>query len=426
MKIGFLTQTGSPDLRTNPFDGPAVHVRQVILELKSLGHSVCLLAQWDGQILYSDDLEQFHHVRVPELDQGFRRLLERGIRRIQYQLELPYLAYFESLRFAYACQQVLADCDLLYERMGWMGYGGSMAAGWLNVPHILEVNGDHLPELERFGIAPRGIQKWLSVALMKRAISRSSHVIAAGEGWRQRTIERWQIEPSKVTTVHNGSEVVDLLKREDLRIFASENPPSAETTVVYIGSFQSWHGLPNLIRATAKVLDQGLPIKLHLVGSGDTSSDIQDLIQEFGIKDHVHFLGKLSIQQLAQELTKADIGTSPYCGWKEFTGLKLLDYKAAGLATIASGQDGQPAILEHGRTGWIVPPCDVDALAEAIRLLSCDGELRRKIGLEARMEAEHCHRWRHTAQQLEEIFEQLTQSKTRSNVKTHVNCNTAH
>jgi len=61
-------------------------------------------------------------------------------------------------------------------------------------------------------------------------------------------------------------------------------------------------------------------------------------------------------------------------------------------------------VLQHGQTGWIVPPCDVDQLAEALVALGDDAPLRRCIGQAARAEAEAEHSWRHTAVQLQAIF----------------------
>jgi glycosyltransferase involved in cell wall biosynthesis len=91
----------------------------------------------------------------------------------------------------------------------------------------------------------------------------------------------------------------------------------------------------------------------------------------------------------------------------EFSGLKLFDYKAAGLAIIASGRDGQPRTLKHGRTAWIVPPCDEAALGEAIVTLASDAARRRSMGQEARLEAENSHTWRHTAERLQQVFESV-------------------
>jgi glycosyltransferase involved in cell wall biosynthesis len=88
----------------------------------------------------------------------------------------------------------------------------------------------------------------------------------------------------------------------------------------------------------------------------------------------------------------------------EFSGLKLFDYKAAGLAIIASGEKGQPITLRNEETAIIVPPCDVEALAQSIIRLITDIGLRRKLGQIARLEAEKEHSWRHTAINLEKIF----------------------
>ncbi len=85
--------------------------------------------------------------------------LSAALRRIQSTLQLPYLHFFESMRFASACWQELAGCDLLYERMGWMGCGGAIAARRSGQPLVLEVNGDHLAEYEMLGVAPQGIQR---------------------------------------------------------------------------------------------------------------------------------------------------------------------------------------------------------------------------------------------------------------------------
>jgi hypothetical protein len=123
-------------------------------------------------------------------------------------LQLPYAALFESLRFALACCQELAGYDLFYERMGWVGYGGGLAARWLKTPLILELNGDHLSEMEMQGMAPRGLQRWPSKMLMKQQVALASHTVATGEGWRRQYIERWRANPERVTVIENGSELV--------------------------------------------------------------------------------------------------------------------------------------------------------------------------------------------------------------------------
>jgi glycosyltransferase involved in cell wall biosynthesis len=411
VKIGYLIQQ-STEIRRPPFDGPANHVREVFDELNRLGHQVRLLARLDGQIWVADDLGHFRLAAPTGLDGGPLRLLERVVRRVQSQLHLPYANLFDSWRFALACCREFRDYDLLYERMSWMGYGGGLAARWLKRPLVVEYNGDHLHDLEAKGIAPQGIQRRLSLALMGWAIRQVAHVVATGEGWRKQFIERWAFDSNKVSCVENGTVLVRLLHREQLNVFRKSSNSGREVSLVYLGGFYAWHGVQILIKAFAKARQNGAPIRLQLIGSGVGLDGAKQAVSELGLEPWVTFSGQLSASEFAPLLADADIGLSPYCGWSEYSGLKLFDYKAAGLAIIASGDGGQPKTLTHGVTGWIVPPCDEAALTAAIVQLGTDANLRRRLGQAARLNAEENHGWDQTARQLEKVFRAATHGLT--------------
>jgi len=406
MKIGYLIQQ-SPELRKGPSDGPATHIFEVINELKRLGHDVRLLARIDGSIWMSDDLQEFKHVSVERFERGPFHWFESIVRRIQTVLRLPYINLFESLRFAAAVRKVFKDADLFYERQSWMGYGGIIVAQKLNIPLCLEFNGDHLLDLEAKGIAPRGLQRKLSLLLMEAAIRRSTHVIASGYGWRAQFLDRWNLDPTRVSVVENGTALVQILDRARLKSFRPNESPSPVLTLVYLGGFLPWQGVLILLRAFRGVLDQGLQGRLLLIGSGSGKKEAQCLAHELGLEMHVEFAGSLQASEYGPLLAQADIGLCPYCGWEEYSGLKIYDYKAAGLAIIASGENGHPNTLEHGVTGWIVPPCEEDALTDALMHLASSSELRQRMGQAARVEAERSHGWDHTAQQLDEVFHRV-------------------
>jgi glycosyltransferase involved in cell wall biosynthesis len=409
MKIGYVIQEGSPDVRSRPLNGAANHVLKVYQELQALGHDLRFLARYDGRIWRSDDLESFEPVHVRRWDQGWRRQVERGVRGVQSRLKLPYANWFESQRFAGAICQELGDRDLLYERLFWMSYGPGLAARRLRIPLVFEVNnGDFITELERLGVAPQGFQRWLAIRIMRRAVRRGDYVVATGDGHRRRFIEWWGVNPERVVTVENGSEIPSLLEREQLRSFQDAPGPEEPVTIAFVGAFEPWHGILILLPAFAQVVAQNPNVRLVLIGSGTQQAQIVEHIGQLGLQDHVELTGQLDIHQVAQRLARVDIGVAPYCGWMEFSGLKLFDYKSAGLATVASGMDGQPATLAHGLTGWIVPPCDQDALRDALLRLVNDRELTRCIGRAARLQAERQHTWRHTAEQLDRIFNHLT------------------
>lgn len=407
MKIGFIMQQGV-EIRRPPYDGPANHVREVLSELAGRGHQVRVVAGLDGAIWRSDDLARFERVAPKWLDDGPLRLFERAVRRGQSELRLPYAALFDSWRFALACCQELRECDVFFERMSWMGYGGSLAAAWLRRPLVSEYNGDHLHDLEAKGIAPTGVQRQLSIAIMRAIARRATHVIATGDGWRDHFIQQWQASPARVTVVENGTAVVRLLRREQLRPFQRGGPERGPITIVYLGGFYPWHGVSILLKAFVRALQVVPTLRLVLIGSGVGEAEARQQIAESQLEAQVALLGQLAASDFAAQLAQADVGVAPYCGWKEFSGLKLFDYKAAGLAIIASGQDGKPATLSHERTALIVPPCDENALADALVRLAQDAGLRQRLGQAARLEAEQCHGWDHTARQLEQVFARVT------------------
>lgn len=410
MIIGVLAQQPVP-MRRPPFDGPANHLRHVAQALHDRGHQVRVLANVDGSLWRTDDLVHFHPVKVRLMDRGPLRWIERAVRRVQYELRLPYVALFESVRFALACRQELAGCDLLYERMSWVGYGGALASRWLHRPLVLENNGDHLADLEAKGIAPRGAQRRLSLACMTWAVRQAAHIVTTGEGWRDQFLQRYPgaVPAERVSTVENGTDLVHLLPRELLRPFQAQQAPDDPVTVAYVGGFLPWQGVPLLIQALARARQQGANVRLLLIGAGPGLADAADRVMDLGLEAHVAFGGPMTTEQFAPLLAAADMGASPYCDWPEFSGLKILDYKAAGLPAIVSGHAaaGRPATVRHGKTGWIVPPCDEETLVAAILSLAGSPELRQFMGQAARLEAEAQHGWDHTARQLEQIFEKV-------------------
>lgn len=62
-----------------------------------------------------------------------------------------------------------------------MGYCGGLAARWMKIPLILEVNGDHLTELETFGLAPQGSQMAIAALDEPWAARQATHTVATGE-----------------------------------------------------------------------------------------------------------------------------------------------------------------------------------------------------------------------------------------------------
>ncbi len=397
-------------MRKPPFDGPANHIHHVIKELKALGHSIKFIIGINQKIYLSTDLIQYELIKTPHLETGLLRFVERVLRKIQTILDLPYAGFFESRRFAQACIHHASEADLIFERLSWMGYGSVFAAKQLAIPLVIEYNGDPLHDLEAKQMAPKGLQRILSTFLLRYTLNHANFLIASGNGWRENLVNKWKIPSKKIEVIENGTDLVSLLDSKDIKNFSQTELDSTKSVkIVYLGGFYPWHGTNTLINSFARCKLDFPNSELILIGAGFGLNETQSLVNKLSLEQSVTFTGQIPARDYAPILAGADIGVSPYCNWIEYSGLKLFDYKAAGLAIIASGDDSNPKTLTHDETGLIIPPCDEEALTRALTQLLADPQKRKTLGQNARHEAELKHTWKITGQQIDHILrKQLT------------------
>ncbi|PKN83794.1 MAG: hypothetical protein CVU46_16050 [Chloroflexi bacterium HGW-Chloroflexi-8] len=410
MRIAYIMQNGANILQP-PFDGPAEHVRNVVFELKRLGNDVKILFCIKGKYYFSEDLVNFKLIDPKTSENRLLRLVEKAIRRVQSTLHLPYLAWFESLRFSRVCQKYCSDVDIFLERISWMGYGSIYLKRKLKKPLVIEFNGDPLHDLKAKNESPRGIQLLLSRRLYQFVLKNADRIIASGEGWHQNLIMHWKVSPSKIETIENGTLLVDLLKKKDLKSFSNSVISDTRLKIIYLGGFYPWHGTDYLLKAFKTCIMEYPDLELILIGAGDGFEETKKNAAEQGMKEKIKFTGQLSAVEYAPLLATSDIAVSPYCGWVEYSGLKIFDYKAAGLAIIASGENNQPTTISHGKSGIIIPPCDLTALIDNLKMLIKNQELRTELGRNARLDAEKFHSWQttglHVANLLQNVLDKV-------------------
>lgn len=138
--------------------------------------------------------------------------------------------------------------------------------------------------------------------------------------------------------------------------------------LVYIGRLSSEKGVAYLLRAVARLQRsafQPLP-HLTLLGDGPERQRLEDEIRELGIGSLVTFAGYLDRTSLSAQLTDADLCVQP--SLTEGFSKAWLDALAHGVPVVSSRVGAAPAVIgEAGHCGWLVPPGDDAALAEALR-----------------------------------------------------------
>ena len=173
---------------------------------------------------------------------------------------------------------------------------------------------------------------------------------------------------SPVEVVYNG------VRERPMRP-ALSNPP----TVAFAGRLVVTKGVEVLLRAFSVARNTIPQARLLIAGKGEDETNLRDLAIVLDIKPAVTWLGHISRPLLEKNLDRAWIQVVPSL-WAEPFGNVTTEAMMRGTAVIASAVGAQPEIVADGKTGFLVPPGDVEALATKLILLLEDRSLAEQMG----------------------------------------------
>ncbi|MEA3308129.1 MAG: glycosyltransferase, partial [Chloroflexota bacterium] len=148
--------------------------------------------------------------------------------------------------------------------------------------------------------------------------------------------------------------------------------PLNSTLVGTVARLNPVKRLDVLLQATALMND----VHVVIVGAGPEWERLKTLRKQLGLADRVHLAGQQS--NVPEWLAALDLFalTSDWEGMSN----ALLEAMAAGLPVVATAVGGTPEVVVDGETGFLVPPRDPNALAQAIIRLLRDPDLRHQMG----------------------------------------------
>lgn len=133
------------------------------------------------------------------------------------------------------------------------------------------------------------------------------------------------------------------------------------------------------IRAVARLVKQRPGIRYAIAGDGPLRESLEALVTELGLEQHVEFLGQVSSEDLRRIFGDCDLfmlnSVIASDGCSEGQGVVLLEAQASGAPVIGSRSGGIPENIVEGRTGFLVPERDPEAVAEKIAYLMDNEEL---------------------------------------------------
>jgi len=156
-----------------------------------------------------------------------------------------------------------------------------------------------------------------------------------------------------------------------------ELAPHTSEHLLFVGRLARVKGLPILFEALAELKDTFPNMRLTLVGDGPDRAALETQVKEMGL-NNVSFLGYRGQSEVADLLQTADTFVLP--SFAEGVPVVLMEAMASGVPVVATRIAGIPELVDHGKTGFLVPPGDVASLTKAIRWTLEDNAQRKAMG----------------------------------------------
>jgi sugar transferase (PEP-CTERM/EpsH1 system associated) len=191
------------------------------------------------------------------------------------------------------------------------------------------------------------------------------------------------IRADKVVTIHNGVDVDHFAAGER---YAARRALGLSDDAVVIGTVGRLDPIKDqaaLVGAFAQLDDVGPRPTLVIVGEGPCRRGLEGDIARFGLGDRVLLAGER--RDIPDVLAAFDIFALPSLG--EGISNTILEAMAAGLPVVATDVGGNPELVEHDVTGFLVSPASPSALSAALRAYSTDVGLATRHGKAGRERA---------------------------------------
>jgi glycosyltransferase involved in cell wall biosynthesis len=383
----------APDVHVPHYRGASTHVLELSLALARLGddvHVVCRRSPHEKRV------ERVSGVTLHRLYRGFVGPLTRK-EALPFDgnhdsriTSLGYSTYLKSIFTLYAGLESsyiskMNDVDFIIERETAFG-AGAIASKIVKKPLILELIG---PRYSKISMTTSDIV----LAYNERMVPESA---------RDKTI---YVKAAVNTNLFRP----DSEARKEVRI---ELGIEDSTVVVgYVGTFQSWHGIDDLLVA-AKHFEKRNDIRFMFVGpinrmQRDTAANVT-------------IVGPVPYDKVYKYINAFDVAVAPYNLLKSSderrskgmgSPLKILEYMACGKPCIASSIKQVTDLLQDGVTGEIFQQGDIISLIGKIEELVDDEDERQRLGMNAHKVAQS-YTWDTLAKEIHKLMEYNIITKT--------------
>jgi glycosyltransferase involved in cell wall biosynthesis len=239
------------------------------------------------------------------------------------------------------------------------------------------------------------VRKPVLAALSRIATAWTDRFVAVSEDAATAAREIEKVPAAKLLVIHNG---IDL----DRFSFDPTAPMLPRNRAVTVGRLAPIKDQATLLRAVRIVCDRKPGFRLDIVGDGPSRPELEALRSEVDLGEAVAFRGYK--EDVRPFLSAADFFV--LSSISEGICIALLEAMAAGLPAVATDVGGNREVIVRGETGFLTPPQDSEALAQAMLDIQCAPDVLKRMSQSSRTRIEAAFNLRHVVHRYEDLYRQ--------------------
>ncbi|WP_192961163.1 glycosyltransferase family 4 protein [Methanothermobacter thermautotrophicus] len=196
----------------------------------------------------------------------------------------------------------------------------------------------------------------------------------------------------------------------DLELIDSVTPATGNY-IIFVGRLAPHKHVDHIIEVFSKLVTDFPDLRLEIVGDGVERSRLKAMVDDFGVGESVTFHHNLSYREVISMIGGARVLVLP--STREGFGMVLAEAGACGVPAVAYRSGGVVEVIDDGENGFLVEPCDKEALHDRIKLLISDDELRDRMGSEGRKKVEEKFLWDNIVEGIERTYRFIIARKNR-------------
>lgn len=202
-------------------------------------------------------------------------------------------------------------------------------------------------------------------------------VIAQAYSQKEYLIRHEGMQPEKIEVIYNGVNLEQFKKPVDeLAVKQTVGIPIGVAVIGIVARLVPEKGHIAFLKAAKKIINVFPQTYFLIAGDGKERKKLEEMTQELAIQSNVHFLG--TIKDIPQIISLFDVAVMS-SNFETFSNA-ILEYMAASKPVVSTNAGSTAELVIDGKTGYLIPCGDYDALADAILRLLKDKSLAKKMG----------------------------------------------